>query len=113
MEPQQYSALKIYLQHHQYPPHFNIQQQKNLEKQSKFFRTKIGGLYKENKRQKNNWLKVVSEAEVGLILALAHDHPLGGHFGKDIMFNKIRDYYYWPQMYYDIRKYVETCEKCQ
>src|SRR5260363_482619 len=29
------------------------------------------------------------------------------------MFNKIRDYYYWPQVYHDIRKYVETCEKYQ
>src|SRR5260364_173548 len=113
MEPWQYSALKIYLQHRQYPLHFNNQQRKNLEKQSKFFQTKNGGLYKKNKRQRNNLLKVVPEEEVGPILALTHDHPLGGHFGKDIMFNKIRDYYYWPQMYHDIREYVKSCEKCQ
>ena len=29
------------------------------------------------------------------------------------MFNKIRDRYYWPQMYDDIRFYVQTCDSCQ
>ncbi|CAG8516198.1 17151_t:CDS:2 [Cetraspora pellucida] len=29
------------------------------------------------------------------------------------MFNKIRDYYYWPQIYNDIWKYMRTCKRCQ
>ena len=36
-----------------------------------------------------------------------------GHFGIEIMFNKIRERYYWPQMYNDIKEYVRSCDSCQ
>ena len=42
-----------------------------------------------------------------------HNDPTAGHFATDIMFNKIKIRYYWPQMYEDIRTYVQSCDKCQ
>ncbi|CAG8727518.1 11605_t:CDS:2, partial [Cetraspora pellucida] len=113
MDQQEYAHLKAYLLYRRCPTFFNNDQQKRLEKQSKFFLVWDGVLYKKDRRQKNNKLKVLRVGEVDPILALVHDYPLGAHFGKDIMFNKIRDYYYWPQMYDDIREYVRTCERCQ
>ena len=47
------------------------------------------------------------------ILFLIHNHKLGGHFGTEAMFGKIRNLYYWPQMYNHIRQYVRTCDSCQ
>jgi hypothetical protein len=44
---------------------------------------------------------------------MMHNDPTAGHFGVDIMFNKIKSRYYWPQMYEDIRKYVRSCDRCQ
>jgi len=81
--------------------------------QSKHFEIKENQLYKKDKRQQWHLLKVLQKHELESILFLIHNHPTGGHFGTDIMFNKIRDIYYWPQMYEDIRQYVKTCDSCQ
>ena len=46
------------------------------------------------------------------VLYMMHNNPTEGHFATDAMFNKIRDQYYWPQLYEDIRNYVRTCDSC-
>ena len=42
-----------------------------------------------------------------------HNDPTAGHFSVDIMFDKIKSRYYWPQMYENIREYVKSCDSCQ
>jgi len=42
-----------------------------------------------------------------------HDHPTVGHFRIDGMFRKIKETYYWPQMYESISTYVQSCDNCQ
>ena len=42
-----------------------------------------------------------------------HNDPTAGHFAVDIMFDKIKSRYYWPQMYENIREYVKFCDSCQ
>ena len=37
----------------------------------------------------------------------------GGHQGFERTYAAIRNKYYWPRMYDDIRQYVKTCEICQ
>ena len=37
----------------------------------------------------------------------------GGHQGFERTYAAIRNKYYWPRMYEDIRQYVKTCEICQ
>ena len=37
----------------------------------------------------------------------------GAHLGVDTVFEKIKERYYWPQMYEDAREYVSTCDSCQ
>jgi hypothetical protein len=44
---------------------------------------------------------------------MMHNHPLGGHLGVDIVFNKVRNLYYWPQMYEEIKRYIQACDSCQ
>jgi hypothetical protein len=44
---------------------------------------------------------------------MLHNHPLGGHLGTDIVFNKVRNLYYWPQMYENIKEYIRACDSCQ
>ncbi|GBC06079.1 hypothetical protein RclHR1_06610002 [Rhizophagus clarus] len=44
---------------------------------------------------------------------MMHNDPTATHFAIDIMFNKIKDRYYWPQMYENIREYVISCDSCQ
>src|SRR5260363_402636 len=113
MEPSRYQQLKTYLPSYTIPCTFTTQQRRSLQAQSKFFEVKRGLVYKKDKHRKNRLLRVIQKYEVEPVVFLTHTHPLGGHLGKDIMFNKIRNKYYWPQMYEDIRDYVKTCDACQ
>jgi len=42
-----------------------------------------------------------------------HDDPTARYFTTEIMYNKIKERYYWPKMYEDIKIYVESCNQCQ
>jgi hypothetical protein len=44
---------------------------------------------------------------------MMHNNPTLGYFATDIMFEKIRLRYYWPQMYKNIKSYVQSCDQCQ
>ena len=47
-----------------------------------------------------------------LVLSEYHDANIGGHFGFDKAYDKIRRHYYWQNMYADVLRYCRTCEKC-
>ena len=114
MEPEQYQNIFIYLQSQTLPPLLTNNRQKTSFKNfSKNFIIKNNFLYKIDKRNKNNLLRVVRNYEIEPILYMMHNDPTGGHFSTDAMFNKIRDRYYWPQLYETIRDYVRTCDNCQ
>jgi len=42
-----------------------------------------------------------------------YNHPTGAHLGIDKTFEKIRDQYYWPQMFENIKDYIRSCDQCQ
>src|SRR5581483_8904776 len=42
-----------------------------------------------------------------------HNHPTDAHLGIDKTFEKIRDQYYWPQMFENIKDYIQSCDQCQ
>jgi transposase InsO family protein len=70
-------------------------------------------LYRNDKRNPGKLLRVIRTHEMKAILYMMHNDPTAGHFATDIMFDKIRKRYYWPQMYENIRAYVKSCDKCQ
>jgi hypothetical protein len=47
------------------------------------------------------------------VLYMFHNDPTAAHFATDTMFDKIKNRYYWPQMYDDIKSYVISCDFCQ
>jgi len=113
MDSARYQHLKFYLINQTLPSSLPTKEQRAIKRQSKFFTIKNNLLYKNDRRDKNNVLRVLQMHEIEPILFLTHNHPTGAHFGTDIMFNKIRDIYYWPQMYEQIRNYVKACDNCQ
>jgi len=44
---------------------------------------------------------------------MLHNHPFGGHFGVEIVAEKVKENYYWPQYYNDIKSYIKACDACQ
>ncbi|GES96338.1 DDE-type integrase/transposase/recombinase [Rhizophagus clarus] len=113
MDPNQYHQIYQYL-HQQILPTFNTSREKQ-----KFinlcnnFELKLNYLYKKNKRKNGQLLKVIRNFELEPLLYMMHNDPTAAHFAVDTMFNKIKDRYYWPQMYENIREYVKSCDSCQ
>src|SRR5436190_24119284 len=75
-----------------------------LEKQSEKFIVKNDKIYKKTKE--GELVKVLREHEKESILYMVHDHPTGGHFGRDATYNKIAGKYYWKGMKKDNEEYV-------
>jgi len=46
------------------------------------------------------------------ILHEAHDTPAGGHFGADQTYLRMKDRYFWMQMWRDTQCYVAGCDLC-
>ena len=81
--------------------------------QARFFEIRHHLLYKKNRKDSQQPLRVIKWTEVEPILYMMHKHPTAGHLGTNAMFYKIAERYYWDQMYRDIKEYVRTCEECQ
>jgi Integrase zinc binding domain/Integrase core domain len=115
MESQQYYRIKNYLTNNKIPESFDNKQQKQFIALTKFFEVKNNQLYKKDRRRKtrNQLLRVIQKHEVEPILYLLHNHPTGAHLGVDKVFGKLRDQYYWPQMFEDVKQYIRTCDQCQ
>jgi hypothetical protein len=115
MEPQEYQHIINYLLYQSYPYKSISVEQNRLKSKSKFFEIKNNLLYKKDRRKKTRGklLRVIQKHEVEPILFILHNHPLGGHLGTDIVFNKVRNLYYWPQMYENIKDYIKACDSCQ
>ena len=110
MEENRYNQLKHYLITSNLPN--NKKLVKQIIRQSKHFIILEDQLYKRNKRNPRSYLKILKMNEIEIILFATHNHPTGGHLGTEKVFEKIRENYYWPQMFEDIRNYIKACDSC-
>jgi len=105
-----YYNLYNYLNNQQLPNNLTPQQTTKFINFTKNFIIKNNFVYKIDKRNINNLLRIIKNFEVEPILFMMHNDPTAGHFATDIMFEKIRSRYYWPQMYENIRSYIQVCD---
>src|SRR3954469_23425478 len=113
MDPNQYYQIYQYLQKQILP---TLETQKEKQKFINFsnhFEIKLNYLYKKNKKKEGQLIKVIRNFEMEPLLYMMHNDPNSAHFSTDTMFNKIKERYYWPQMYENIREYVRSCDACQ
>ena len=114
MNSEQYSRIFTYLHKNTLPTDLTNNSQINRFKNfCRPFIVKNNYLYRKDRRKEGNNLRVIRRFEMEPVLYMMHNDPTGGHFATDAMFNKIRNRYYWPQLYEDIRRYVRTCDSCQ
>ena len=45
-------------------------------------------------------------------LEMIHDSCIGGHWGRDKTFIKLRKSFFWPSMRRDCQLFVDTCAVC-
>ena len=54
------------------------------------------------------------EDETYDIMKFCHDEPCGGHFvDKRTGYKILRMGYYWPTLFRDTKKYVQSCDSCK
>jgi hypothetical protein len=111
MDINHYNNLVNYLTDQTTPPHFNTQQKRQLEKQAKHYQLRNNLLYKLTRGQEN--IRVIRREELEPVLYMFHNDPTAAHAAREKMMDKMKIRYYWPQMYEDIRAYVESCDSCQ
>ena len=108
-----YYNLYNYLKSDKIPDDFTDHEKKQLINQTRHYETKYKLLYRKNRKNPQQPLRVIKWNEVEPVLYMMHKHPTAEHLGTDAMYYKIIERYYWDQMYRDIKEYVKTCEECQ
>lgn len=58
-------------------------------------------------------LPYIPSSLIHQLLKAYHDSPTSGHLGINKTWHKVRDRYFWPNMYKNIKEYVLKCPKCQ
>ncbi|GES89100.1 putative integrase core domain protein [Rhizophagus clarus] len=64
------------------------------------------------RRTQDGFKRVILREQVESILYHLHQNLNAAHLGIDAVFEKVKECYYWPQMFEDIRNYINTCDTC-
>jgi hypothetical protein len=107
MENEHYYNLCNYLLLQQIPLYFTEKQKQQLLNQARNYAIENEQLYKKDRKNIRKLYRVIRKEELPAVLYMMHNDPTSGHFATDAMFNKIKNRYYWPQYYEDIKRYVE------
>lgn len=81
-------------------PHFQLFGDRIL----KYCRQKKGG---------SSWKYLIPSDLKSEVLQDGHDNKLAAHGGFHKTLHRVKQYYYWPKMTEDIRRYVQNCETCK
>ena len=112
MEHQLYQNVHQYLQNEILPPQVNDKQ--TLKKWQNF--CKSYHLVNQVLYRKTKWspfTKVIKKGETAPLIFLYHNDPLAGYLGTTKVMQKMKLQYFWPQMYEEIKEYIQSCHQCQ
>jgi hypothetical protein len=111
-KPPWYADVENYLAAGKLPAHLSSRERKLIIQRSARF-TWIGG-YLFHTGADLQIRRCVRDDEIYDILKAGHDEPCGGHFADRRTGHKILQMgYYWPSIFRDAKKYVQTCDSCQ
>lgn len=78
------------------------------------FRIRDNILYRQNFRPEGlPWLVVIPKHLQSTVLHELHDAPSSGHLGLLRTYGKVKQRFYWPDMYRTVKRYVSSCDLCQ
>src|SRR5579883_1396784 len=105
--------LTDYLETSTYPQYFNSEQKSKMKRQAQQYLVRNGILYKRNRQNSEQPLRVISNTEKDIILYNMHSDPLAGHFAIKGTVRRILERYYWPTVGEDVKNYIRKCDACQ
>lgn len=59
------------------------------------------------------WKLWVPKELVSLVISRAHNSPMASHGGIHKTIERVRRYYFWPNLVYDIKAYINACQVCK
>jgi len=104
--------LTDYLETSTYPQYFNSEEKSKMKRQAQQYLVRNGILYKRNRQNSEQPLRVISKAEKDIILYNMHSDPLAEHFAIKGIVRRILERYYWPMIGEDVRNYVKAYDAC-
>lgn len=110
IEDEWYGDVYRFLEHQS----FNVQRDAAARKRIRLRATRF--LIRNDKlffRDKNGLKLCIKKPEVEAVLTEYHDGPIGGHFGREITIARIRQDFWWPNLWKDVATFVRTCDICQ
>src|ERR1043166_3093043 len=110
MNIEDYNQIYNYLNKQQIPTELNSKEKQRFINRIKNYEIKNRQLYRQ---KENRSLKVIKRYELEPLFKMIHDDSTAGHFATEIMYQKIKERYYWPKLYDDIKTYVKSCDQCQ
>ena len=110
MNEQLYENLVQYLDMLTFPAGLDEMEKKKIKKISVQFVIKNNLLFKNIKGELK---RVIKEDQVESVLYNLHQDLNAAHLGIDAVFEKVRERYFWPQIFEDVRKYVNSCDTYQ
>jgi hypothetical protein len=113
MDEDQYQQIFQYLKGNRIDESLSNRKRQQIINKTKYYQIVSEQLYKKPRKQNSGLLKVVGRSEFETLMEMMHDHSTAGHLGIESTYNKIKERYYWNQMYDDIREYIKTCNTCQ
>src|SRR5215216_116252 len=111
MNKDEYDDIFKYLTTLTYPEKANEQQKSQIRKQSNKYFTTEQHLFKRRKNGQPQ--RVILPEQTELILFNLHKDLTGAYLGIETTYEKLKERYYWPQMYESVRKYIQHCDTCQ
>jgi hypothetical protein len=107
-----YIDISNYLSARKLPCHLSPREQRKIVQQSTQYYWIEGYPFYSGPNQEI-W-SCVREDEVYDILKVCHRDPYGGHFvDKRIGYKALQMGYYWPTLFQDTKKYVQSYDSCQ
>jgi hypothetical protein len=108
-----YYQVYNYLNNQTFPELQSPRERRQFLNKVKYFQIYNGQLFKKPRKGSQQFIKVIKRNEMEPLLYMMHNHPTSGHLGIEATYNRIKDKYYWNQMFEDIREYVQSCDSCQ
>jgi hypothetical protein len=96
------------------PTELTAEEWTNIIKKSRFYLLRDGYLWKKGKNLYDVPRKVIGEVGVQQqLINQVHSGFAGGHRGVNGTFTKLKNLYYWKNMFVDVKNTVKECQECQ
>ena len=108
-----YQHLIKFLRNGFISPHLSLIEHQKLRAKTQHFLLDHNLLFKKNRRNPQEPLRVIKTSEKKKLLKTLHQDIYSAHFGINGTYSRAAERYYWHGMYKDIQAYVQACDSCQ